>query len=795
MDAAAWFTNTYGDPTPIQRLGWPIVERGDNVLLSAPTGTGKTLTAFLPLLAKLPDPLPDAIIGLILTPLKALGQDQLGNVRQVVEALAPAARIALRTGDTSPADRRRASRTPPHLLWTTPESLAVMLTQESFRRQLTTLRWVIVDEVHALAGDKRGSDMALSLERVEAIAGPIQRIGLSATCEPITEVARFLAGGDRPCRIVTVPDLTTFELAIEPLPPMRGYIRRVVEHVLPILARHRTTLLFANTRNVCERLGFALKQVLADKVATHHGSLSRDRRRQIETDLKDGKLTAVVCTATLELGIDIGSIDAVVFANLPSGVARLMQRLGRSGHRPGQPRRGIVVTSHPQEILEAAVTGRAGRFGALDPLAIPGKPLDILCQHLVGMGIATLADRDAAWAIVRRAYPYRDLSVAEFDDCLRYLAGRKADGSDWLPPRLAIQGAGFSVVSRSVGNLLRRNLGTIVAEEPRPVRLEGADRLIGELDEAFAERLNAGDRFLLDGRCLRLQKHGDRDLLVEESAGFPWVPRWGSKGPRLGETLARHLFETRRTAAMVLRDGPEAWTAFCRSELRLGPAAADELGDFLDAQESASEIPEPGVALIEAVDRGHGVEYALHTPLHCAGNEAIAAVVQQRLVDGFGGKVTAAAFTLGVLLFHEIDVPLGQAAWRRLLDPAGFDRELATHFDAGPHVRTAFASVAQVGLMVLRQPLGGRRRVGGRDWVRRRLFDQLHAIDPDFVLLREARRDARTRMCDADAARRFLESARRGQLRVRCLAEPSPIAAAWLESGDESYHLHLQESS
>jgi ATP-dependent Lhr-like helicase len=405
------------------------------------------------------------------------------------------------------------------------------------------------------------------------------------------------------------------------------------------------------------------------------------------------------------------------------------------------------------------------------------------------------ADRDAALALVRRAYPYRDLSAEEFDDCLRYLAGRKADGSDWLTPRLAIQGSGFSIVSRSVGNLLRRNLGTIVAEEPRPVRLEGADRLIGELDEAFAERLNAGDRFLLDGRCLTLQKHGDRDLLVEESAGFPWVPRWGSKGPRIGETLARHLFAMRRSAAIVLRDGPEAWAAFCGAELRIGPAAANELGDYLEAQESASEIPEPGVTLVEVVDRGHGVEYALHTPLHSPGNEALAAVLQQRLVDGFGGKVTAAAFTLGVLLFHEIDVPLGETAWRRLLDPNDFDREIDAHFDSGPHVRNAFAAVAHVGLMVLRQPLGGRRKVGGRDWARRRLFDQLHAIDPDFVLLREARRDARSRLCDGDAARRFLEVARWGLLRVRCLPEPAPIAAAWLESGDESVHLHLQETS
>jgi ATP-dependent Lhr-like helicase len=251
----------------------------------------------------------------------------------------------------------------------------------------------------------------------------------------------------------------------------------------------------------------------------------------------------------------------------------------------------------------------------------------------------------------------------------------------------------------------------------------------------------------------------------------------------------------RRTAAAVLRDGPAAWTAFCERELRIGGAAAEELGGYLEAQESASEVPELGVLLIEVVDRGHGVEYALHTPLHSAGNEAIAAVVQQRLVDGFGGKVTAAAFTLGVLLFHEIDVPLGEEAWRRLLDPAKFERELDAHLRTGPHVRNAFASVAQVGLMLLRQPLGGRRRVGGREWVRHRLFDQVHAVDPDFVLLRQSRREARTRMCDAGAALRFLEDARLGILRVRELPEPSPIASAWLDAGEESVHLHLQETS
>jgi ATP-dependent Lhr-like helicase len=813
---ASWFRSSFREPTAAQRDAWPLIRGGDNVLLSAPTGTGKTLAAFLPLLDRLPTPLPDGLVGLVIMPLKALVHDQLGNVTRVVEALAPELRIALRTGDTEASIRRRQKKSPPHALWTTPESLAILLTHDDFRRQVKSLRWVVVDEIHALAGNKRGSDLSLSLERLEAIAGALQRIGLSATCEPLDDIARFLVGADRPCRVVRVPHSPNFELTVEPLPTPTGlrpgFIARVVDRVLPVLAENRTTLLFANTRNVCERLGYALKKRLPHlAIATHHGSLARERRREIEGQLKAGELKAVVSSSTLELGIDIGTIDAVVLVNPPGGVARFLQRIGRSGHRPDLPRRGLLLTSHPQEVLEAAVTARSGRLGMIEPIAISPAPLDVLCQHLVGMGYGDVWSRDDAFALVRRAYPYRDLSADDFDDCLRYLHGKKRDGSDWLPGRLEVHEGRFTICSRRTARLVRRNLGTIVAEEPRPVRLEGVDgkRFIGELDDQYADRLQPGDRFLLDGRCLTLRQHGDRELIAIESSGFPWVPRWGNSGLRIPEELARRIYDVRFAAARVLRDvgqvflpadalaGRNAfptWIAFCRGRLRLGEQAGMELARYLEAQDTVSEVSSPTDLLIEVVDRGFGVEYALHTPLHSAGNEALALVLSQRLVDRFGGKVTNAAVTLGLVLFHETDSPLGEEAWRQLLDPTDFESELNTALRFGHPVRGRFLTVAQIGLMVLRQPLGGRRKVGGRAWIERRLFDQVAQVDPDFVLLRQARREAREQTCDVAAATRFLVECRQRLLKVRPLTEPSPFAAAWLEAGEEAAHLQFQET-
>lgn len=795
--AARWHLAEVGAPTPVQRGGYPIIARGESALLSAPTGTGKTLAALLPLLERTPanSGIPSGIVGLVIAPLKALAADQVKNVAAVIERLRPDLRPGVRTGDTPPSQRRRDRDDPPQILWTTPESLAVLLTQDAFRRHIEPLRWVLVDEIHALAGNKRGADLSLSLERLETLTrvGPVQRVGLSATCEPLDEVARFLVGVGRRCRIVHVPPTTHFELRIEPLPRSPGvppgFAARVVERLQAEFAVNRTTLIFANTRNVCERIGWALKRRLprlADRVATHHSSLSAERRREIETKLKRGELTAVVASASLELGIDIGSVDGVVFVHPPGGVSRLLQRLGRARHRPDAVRRGLLLCSHASEILEAGVTAASGLDGQVEKLAIPDHPLDVLCQHLVGMGIGLAWSKPTALELIRRAYPYRHLSEDDLDACVAYLCGHSAEARDWLPARLDELGPLYSVTSRRTARLVVRNLGSIVDEEPRLIRLEADGPILGELDEHYANRLQPGDRFLLDGRCLTLVEAEPREFVVRETPGLPLVPSWGAAGVRVPECLARRMYLIRAEAAELARDGGQALERHLDRELGLGPAAAAELRDFLDEQESISQVPDGRTTLVEVVDRGFGFEYALHTPLHSPANEALARVLERRIVREFGGKAMTVAVTLGVVLFHECDMPLGESAWSTLLDPAGFHADADDILRAGDLTRARFAHVARIGLMVLRQPLGGPRKVGGRDWIERRLFDQIASVDPDFALLRQARRETLATTCQTASAERHLGERR--PIVVRELGDVSPIAAAWLDAGEEAAH-------
>ena len=354
-DLAPWFTRSYTTPTLAQRFAWPTLARGDNLLLCAPTGAGKTFAAFLPIISQLlNDPSP-ALRCLYVAPLKALIRDVGKNLRRCLRALPSAhhLRVDLRTGDTSWRVRRRFLEKPPHILLTTPESLAVLLTQPAARTKLRSLCWVVVDEVHAFAAGKRGADLALGLERLEILVEqPLQRIGLSATCTPLDEAARFLVGTHRTCAIAQIPDAAPVSLAVEPLPltddtglPI-GFLKRLLNRLHDEFIRQRTTLIFANARSLAERVARALTQRYPDRaehIAVHHGSLAATRRRAVERQLKRGRLWAVVSSTSLELGIDIGSIDGVVFVHPPGGAARLIQRLGRSGHRPGQAGAGFLL--------------------------------------------------------------------------------------------------------------------------------------------------------------------------------------------------------------------------------------------------------------------------------------------------------------------------------------------------------------------------------------------------------------------------------------------------------------------
>ncbi len=796
----SWFAHRFGQPTPIQRLAWPDVAGGQNVLLSAPTGSGKTLAAFLPLLDTMLASTPtNGVRVLYVSPLKALCSDVRRNLRFCLASLAsflPDApllpRIGLRTGDSSPRARRQLWLDPPDILLTTPETLALLLTHDAAADLFGGLRAVVVDEVHALAAGKRGADLSLSLERLERLTGigPLQRIGLSATATPLDEAAQYLTGQGRSCVIARVADTALLELTLRPLPSGTTFLARLLDVVGPQLGANRSTLLFANTRALAERLAWGLRRrhpEWDEEIAVHHSALAADRRRRVERRLKRGRLRAVVCSTSLELGIDIGSVDLVVLVHPPGDVVRLLQRVGRAGHAPGQPRRGLVLTSGPAELLESAVTASCSHLGQCEPLRGSRHPLDVLCQQLLGMAVTRAWGPDDAFALVRRATPYRDLTRADFDACLAYLSGSE----DWLSSRLRIEEGTFSIRDDRTVRVLRRNLGTILAEDPcEVVREESGDvRLIGHVDEVFAERLQPGDRFLLDGLCLefrRIERAGGRGgaprLVTIEVAGRPRAPKWAGEGWPMSPQLAERLFLFRSRAGEAMREGPESLSELLRGEYDLSADAVEDLVSLFVQQELFSEIPDPESLLIEAVPAQSLTTYYLHTPLNRKANDALARVVTVRLArQRPGPPLVSLVADLGLALYVRGQETLTPDDIRSLLAVEGFDEDLRSALVDSMVLRERFQRVALVALMLLRNPLGRKRRVGGRDWGERRLFEQVRTRQPDFVLLRQAEREVLDDVCDVAAARRFVEELPGRSIRLRWLAGLSPFVEGWTQ--------------
>jgi ATP-dependent Lhr-like helicase len=833
----SWFRSRYGQPTLAQRHAWAAISGGANLFLCSPTGSGKTLAAMLPIVSRLLlGPGQSGCRCLYIVPLKALGND----IRKTLSALlaeltpglppdAPCLQVGLRTGDTSSDLRKRQLQCPPEILITTPESLALLLTQPAALEWLTQVRWVVVDELHSLAPTKRGADLTLSLERLDDLVrqqrgerASFQRIGLSATCAPLATAPYVLVGMGRSCSVVQIIEEAGLNLSLEPLPPEEdtethrraldsespfppppssGFLAQLVRRLEPELLKNRTTLVFTNTRSLAERLTWALRRRhprWTEQIGVHHSSLSAPVRREVESKLKAGSLRVAISSTTLELGIDIGSVDGVVLVHPPGGVVRLLQRIGRAGHSPGRSRRGLVLTSTPAELLEAVVTGSSGHLTQIEPLAIPEHPLDVLCQQLLGMAACGWWPKTEAFDLVRRAYPYRELSLSDFEACLHYLSGQHADGREWLPPRIRWEGECFTLVDAATLRILRRNLGTILTDEPRPVRLqtdpgrlENPDAfppsiVVGEVENSFAERLQPGDRFLLDGRCLEYRRREAGSLLVEEVSGKPLVPRWDGSGWPLSAELARRIFLFRSQAAEALREGPLRLACWLCEEFQLQPQATRELVNLFALQEAVSEIPEPGLVLVEMVPNQVGIDYYLHTSLNRAGNEALARVAGLRLTRDRGWAAFCQAADLGLLFSVRQSRSLSPDAWRELLSLDGFADDFDRAVEESDLYRERFQQVAYTGLMLLRNPLGRRRRVGGRDWAERCLFDQVKVADPEFVLLRQAHREIRRESCDLEAALDYVGQLRKLTIRCRCLSRPSPLAESWTQAAQEA---------
>jgi len=799
---AAWCDERLGVPTPPQAQAIPLAHEAGATLICSPTGTGKTLSAFLPVMSRLAERRDaDALFPrpycLYISPLRALGYDVEHNVRRPLREMGLLerpnsergtlrrgrirerfVRTGVRTGDTPVEERRLMIARPPHILITTPESLALMIAMDSYRKTLRYVETVIVDEVHALAGNKRGVQLALLLEALDEIATqPVRRVGLSATVSPLDRVASFLAGVDRPCAIVDCRGLRSIKLDV--VAPFAGAMAPLASAARTMAAMSddvRTTLVFTNVRSQAERVAHEMEAAgepageidVVDETRTapvrertigvHHSSLERNVRHRVEAGLRAGTLRTVVCSSSLELGVDIGFIDRVLLLGGARGMTSTLQRVGRAGHRPGAVASGIVIAQDRDDIVEAAATKRCIADGVIEDVMIPEAPLDVLAQWLVGLAAPDRRVEIAhALALARRAYPYRDLGEADLRACVDYLAGRGAGPDEAHTRRIGADGDAIYGLGRDVSSAYFENVGTIPDEQS--VYVSAGGKAIGRLDETFASSLAEGDVFLLEGRTLRVKEIGPRGLRVEPFTGKPNVPQWSSHIKGVPPPLAREVGTLRRGVASALdAGGTPAAFAYLQSRYALDGAEAAHVVRYIAQQRALSALPDERRAVVEIYRMDARQTAVFHT---CAGrrvNETLARIVGARIARRHRVSAQLTTDDNGFLIALPARLTLPDAEWAQLLRVDGFDDDLLAGLRSSHLLRHHFRYVANTGLLVLRRAGGRSLRRGALAWNAQKIFDRLFEADRDFPLIRETIRVVTRDLLDAPAARAYLEA-------------------------------------
>ena len=684
---AAWFRGRFEAPTDAQTAGWPRIASGRDTLISASTGSGKTLAAFLAGIDGLvrkaeAGTLEDVTEIVYVTPLKALGNDihrnletPLEEIREVAADLGlepPAIRTAVRSGDTTQSERQAMVRKPPHILITTPESLYLMITAERSRENLRRVRTVIVDEIHALARDRRGSHLALTLARLDQLVADSggerpARIGLSATQRPIEEIARFLVGADRldadgepDCAIVDLGHQRDLDLAVE-LPPSdleavapAEQWGEIYDRIAELIAEHRTTLVFVNTRRLSERVAHHLvERVGEEHVASHHGSLSKERRLRLEQRLKDGELRALVATASLELGIDIGSIDLVCQIGSPRSIATFLQRVGRSGHALGVRPKGRIFPGTRDELVESAALTRAVRAGRLDRIVQPVAPLDVLAQQIVAECAAREWSEDGLFELVRRAAPYRDLARKDYDEVLAMLASGVGEGAGGSKPLLHRDRVEGTLRARRASRMVAiQNGGTIPELGDYRVIAEPDETVVGTVNEDWAVESMAGDVFLLGSTSWRIRRVENGTVRVEDARGAPpTIPFWLGEGPGRTIELSEEVGRLRREIDAGL-DDRESITNTLIEEAGVDLSGAQQLIDYVRAtRDGLGIVPtDTDVVFERFFDESGGMQLVVHAPFGSRINRAWGLALRKRFCVRFDFELQAAANDDGMIL-------------------------------------------------------------------------------------------------------------------------------------------------
>jgi ATP-dependent Lhr-like helicase len=829
---AQWFERSFRAPTAAQTQAWPAIKANRDALIAAPTGSGKTLAAFMAAIDDLvrrglDGTLRDETQVVYVSPLKALSNDIRKNLDAPLSGIRATLREMdlpdvdirawVRTGDTPGQERQRMSRRPPHIVVTTPESLYVLLGSESGRRMLATTRTVIVDEIHALAPNKRGSHLTLSLERLDALCGerPL-RIGLSATQKPIEDVARFLVGTNRPAaEIVDSGHRRARDLALEtPESPLEAVMSaevwdQVYRRLADLVGQHRTTLIFVNTRRMAERATAKLSDLIgSDNVAAHHGSLAKEQRLDAEQRLKHGKLKALIATASLELGIDIGDVDLVCQLGSPRSIASFLQRVGRSGHAIDGTPKGRLFPLSRDELVECAALIESVRRGELDRLTIPHQPLDVLAQQIVAEVAAGDYGEDELYALSRRAWPFRDLAPEDFAAIVAMLAEGFSTRRGRRGALIHHDGVNRRLRGRRGSRLTALTSGgTIPDNADYRVLLEPENHFVGTVNEDFAVESLAGDIFQLGNRSYRIQRVERGVVRVEDAHGMsPTIPFWLGEAPGRSDELSDAVSRLRADVASLLRDDPSG-AAAAREQIdehAMLPAAAEQLAEYLAAGHAALGcLPtKDNIVLERFFDEAGGMQLVVHSPYGSRINRAWGLALRKRFCRKFNFELQAAATEDNIVIspteahsfaLDEVVRYLHSASVRTVLIQALLDSPMFT---------TRWRWVIGVALALPRFR-GGKKlapqlaRMAAEDIIGAVFPDQIACAEnltgereiPDHPLVRQAIGDSLTEAMDIEGLERLLRGIESGAVRVtvRDLTEPSPLALEVLSARPYAY--------
>src|SRR5262245_14810333 len=829
---ARWFSETLGTPTSAQARGWAAIREGRHTLIAAPTGSGKTLAAFLTAIDELfreglEHPLPDEVRVIYVSPLKALSADihkNLAEPRRGIERFAfehglaaPELTAAVRTGDTTTSERAAMLRKPPHILVTTPESLYLLLTSARSREMLRTVRTVIVDEIHAVIGTRRGAHLALTLERLQQAVGPepFLRLGLSATQRPVEEVARYLLGGDTSrgdCVIVDEGHRRDMDLAVEvPGSALDAVMAHEVwqeyyDRLAQLIAAHRTTLIFVNTRRIAERAARHLSERIGeDQVTAHHGSLSKAHRLDAEHRLKTGTLKALVATASLELGIDIGHVDLVCQIGSPHRIATLLQRFGRSGHTISGTPKGRLMPVSRDDLVESVALLRSVRCGELDRILHQDGPLDVLAQQITAETTCREYGEDELYQLVRRASPYRELDRHDFDAVVSMVSEGFATRRGRRAALVHRDEVHATLRARRPSRLLALTSGGAIPEvADYRVLLEPEDTFIGTLNEDFAIESLAGDIFQLGNMSWQITRVGPGVVRVIDAHGAPpTIPFWTGEAPARSDELSRAVSALRADVerhigpfdSLTLAQGKheEKAAEWLARDAGISSAAAEQVSDYVaSGRATLGVVPTQETLVLERFfDESGGMQLVLHAPFGSRINRAWALALRKRFCRQFNFELQAAATDDALLLSLGPQHSFPLADVFRYLHPASVRDILIQAFLDAPVFATRWRWNATISLAVPRNR-GGKKvppqlqRMQADDLMAAAFPDAAACLEnipgdrqlPDHPLVNQTVRDCLHEAMDLDGLIAVLTRIHRGELHLVSRDTPEPSAFA-----------------